>query len=390
MEEQSGGRGRHRPVPRGRVLVTGGAGFIGSHVVDALVESGADVRVVDNLDPQVHGDDARVPDYLDGVEFVNADVGDPDIWDQALDGVTHVVHFAAAVGLAQSMYEIAYYCRSNVMGTAYLLESISKRESQIQKLLVASSMSCYGEGLYLCDECGFRGTQLRKVEDLERGRWETFCPRCGAAMRPTPTPESKAFEPQFVYSINKRDQEELCMSVGRAYDIPTVALRFFSVYGPRQALSNPYTGVAAIFASRLLGKAPPLIFEDGQQSRDFVHVRDVADACMRALMDDSVTNVALNIGTGDPISIRDVAELLRGSLGGPEAEILGTYRKGDIRHCYPDISAARGVLGWEPKIELKDGIDDLVEWVASQVGHAEKLDSHVAELRAKGLIKETR
>lgn len=374
----------------GKVLVTGGAGFIGSHLVDALKAEGADVRVVDNLDPQVHGEEAKVPDYVQGVEFLNRDVGNPDVWDEILADVTHVVHFAAAVGLAQSMYEIAYYCRSNVMGTAHMLQALANREEKIERLLVASSMSCYGEGLYECDACGFSGTRLRDVADLEAGKWELFCPNCGVELRPVPTPESKPFEPQFVYSINKRDQEELCLSVGRAFDIPTVALRFFSVYGPRQALGNPYTGVAAIFASRLLGNAPPLIFEDGNQTRDFVHVRDVTDACMKSLFNEDITYTALNIGTGNPVSIGDVAALLQKHLGGPDPEVPNTFRKGDIRHCFPDVSAAREVLGWEPKIQLDEGVDDLVEWVASQVGHAERLDSHVEELRAKGLLKETR
>ena len=372
-----------------KFLVTGGAGFIGSHLVDALREAGADLRVIDTLDPQVHGEEASVPDYLEGVEYIDLDVGDPGIWDQALDGITHVVHFAAKVGLAQSMYEISSYCRANVMGTANLLQAISTHKPRIRKLLVASSMSCYGEGLYECTRCDYQGSQLRKTEDLDAGKWEMSCPRCTATMRPLPISESKPFEPQFVYSITKRDQEELCLSVGRAYEIPTVALRFFSVYGPRQALGNPYTGVAAIFASRLLKNEPPLIFEDGGQSRDFVHVRDVVDACMKSLVKENVGDVALNIGTGNPVSIREVAALLQKSLGGPDAEILGTYRKGDIRHCYPDISAAREVLGWEPAIQLQDGVDDLVEWVSGQVDQAQGLDAHVAELREKGLIRDT-
>jgi dTDP-L-rhamnose 4-epimerase len=370
----------------GKVLVTGGAGFIGSHLVDGLKERGEDVRVVDNLDPQVHGADAQVPDYVKDVEFLNLDVGEPGIWDQALDGVSHVVHFAAAVGLAQSMYEIAYYTRSNVMGTANLLQAIADRDQKPERLLVASSMSCYGEGLYVCDRCDFKGTFLRDEKDLDAGRWELYCPNDGSELRPAPTPEDKKFEPQFVYSINKRDQEELCLQVGKAYNIPTAALRFFSVYGPRQALGNPYTGVAAIFASRLLGGTAPLIFEDGNQTRDFIHVNDVVDACLRSLFNEDLGYVALNIGTGTPVTIADVARILQKHLGGPEPEILNTYRKADIRHCFPDVSAAKEVLGWEPKVSFDEGVEDLVKWVASQVGHAEKLDTHVDELRRRGLL----
>ncbi len=371
----------------GKVLVTGGAGFIGSHLVDALRDRGADIRVVDNLDPQAHGEDADVPNYLAGVEFIRGDVSQTDVWEEALKDVTHVVHFAAAVGLAQSMYEIEYYCRANVMGTAHLLQQIATRRFPIQKLLVASSMSIYGEGAYKCDECGFEGTNQRNEGDFAAGRWEMPCPACGAPMKPVPTPETKQLQPSFVYSINKRDQEELCLAVGRAFEVPTVALRFFSVYGPRQSLSNPYTGVAAIFASRLLAGAPPLIFEDGEQSRDFIHVRDVAEACLIALYDQEVGDVALNIGTGKPISIAGLATLLQKSLGGPEPEIQNTFRHGDIRHCYPDITAARNVLGWEPKITLEEGLEDLVEWVASQSGHAEGVDRALDELRQRGLVK---
>jgi dTDP-L-rhamnose 4-epimerase len=372
----------------GKVLVTGGAGFIGSHLVEALRDAGHDIRVVDNLDPQAHGDEAGVPDYLQGVEFVRADVGVPEVWEEALKDVSHVVHFAAAVGLAQSMYEIEYYVRTNVMGTAHLLQALSTRRYPIQRLLVASSMSLYGEGLYYCDSCDFEGTTTRRSEDLEAGRWELYCPRCGSALRPIPTPESKRLEPSFVYSITKRDQEEMCLSVGRAYGIPTVALRFFSAYGPRQALSNPYTGVAAIFASRLMSGAAPLIFEDGEQTRDFIHVRDVVSASMQALFKDDVVGAALNIGTGRPVSIAHVAAVIQKALGGPDAQILGNYRHGDIRHCYPDISAARDVLGWEPTLDLEHGVEDLVEWVASQSGHAERLDSAFDELRERGLVRD--
>ena len=371
----------------GKVLVTGGAGFIGSHLVEALVAADADVRVLDNLDPQAHESSEDFPDYLRDVELMRGDVTDPDVWSRALAGVTHVVHFAAAVGLAQSMYEITYYTGTNVMGTAHLLQALASREYPVRKLLVASSMSLYGEGLYACDNCGFQGTPKREAADLEAGRWEMRCPQCSATLRPVPTPESKPLQPSFVYSINKRDQEELCLAVGRAYEIPTVALRFFSVYGPRQALSNPYTGVAAIFASRLIGGAPPLIFEDGLQTRDFIHVSDVADACMRSLTLD-VGDVALNIGTGTPVTIAAVAQVLQKLLGGPDAQILNTYRHGDIRHCYPDVSAAREVLGWEAQIPFERGAEDLVAWVSTQSGHAEQLDRAFEELKARGLVKD--
>ena len=372
----------------GKVLVTGGAGFIGSHLVDALRAAGADVLVVDNLDPQAHGENASVPDYLDGVEVIVDDVADDAVWGRALEGVTHVVHFASAVGLAQSMYEVEYYTRANVMGTAHLLQRLANGDHEVKKLVVASSMSIYGEGLYQCDKCGFSGGTRRKPEDVEAKKWEPFCPNCGNELRAVPTPEEKVLDPSFVYSINKRDQEEMCLAVGRAYNIPTVALRLFSAYGPRQALSNPYTGVAAIFAGRLMNGKPPLIFEDGEQSRDFVHVSDVAAATMHALWMDEVGDIAMNVGSGIRVSISEVARTIQKAMGGPEAEILGTYRHGDIRHCFPDISLAKRVLKWEPKLELADGVEDLVGWVASQTSPENRLDSAFEELRRRGLLKD--
>jgi dTDP-L-rhamnose 4-epimerase len=276
------------------------------------------------------------------------------------------------------------------MGTASLLQALADQDKKIERLVVASSMSAYGEGLFECPKCGFVGTNLRNNDDLDKERWEVPCPKCNADMRPLPTPESKNFQPQFVYSINKRDQEELCLAVGKAYDIETVALRFFSAYGPRQALSNPYTGVAAIFASRLLGEKAPLIFEDGQQTRDFVHVSDVVSSTMQALFKEDVGFQALNVGSGHAVTIEQVARVLQKRLGGPDPEFPQTYRKGDIRHCFPDISRAKEALDWEPKHQLEDGVEDLVEWVASQVSHAEKLDAHVEELRKKGLLGSSR
>ena len=372
----------------GKVLVTGGAGFIGSHVVDALRAAGADVLVVDNLDPQAHGKNPSVPDYLEGVEVVVGDVADNEVWDRALEGVTHVVHYASAVGLAQSMYEIEYYTRSNVMGTAHLLQRLANGNHEVKKLVVASSMSIYGEGLYQCDKCGFSGGTRRRPEDVEAKKWEPFCPGCGNELRALPTPEEKVLDPSFVYSINKRDQEEMCLAVGRAFDISTVALRLFSAYGPRQALSNPYTGVAAIFAGRLMNGKPPLIFEDGEQSRDFVHVGDVAAATMAALWREDVGDIAVNIGSGTRVTIAEVAGTIQKAMGGPDAEILGTYRHGDIRHCFPDISLARRVLDWEPKVQLSEGVEELVGWVASQTSSEDMVDSAFEELRRRGLLKD--
>jgi dTDP-L-rhamnose 4-epimerase len=272
-----------------RILVTGGAGFIGSHLVDALIARGHTVRILDLLVPQVHGKDADWPAWVPpGVEKIRADVQDPGVWPRAVDGVEAVYHFAAEVGVGQSMYEISRYMGANTMGTAHLLELLAQGRHSVRRLVVASSMSIYGEGLYR-DSSGRKACPgVRTVEALAGRRWDEFG-AVGERLASAPTPEDKPLEPTSIYAISKRDQEEMCLTVGRAYGIPIVALRFFNVYGRRQSLSNPYTGVAAIFASRILNGRPPVIFEDGAQGRDFVHVSDIVQAALLALSADAAS-----------------------------------------------------------------------------------------------------
>jgi len=372
-----------------RILVTGGAGFIGSHLVDALVARGHRVRVLDSLDPQVHGEPAEpvaiAGHIADGaVEFVRADVRDAAAVRDAVADVDLVSHQAAAVGVGQSMYRIADYVRANCEGTGILLQAIVDRERPLERLVVASSMSIYGEGQYRCEEHGRMSPPLRPVEQLRRGDWEMRCPVCSGALVPEPTSESKPLQPTSVYAVSKRDQEELCLSVGGAYDIPTVALRYFNVYGPRQSLNNPYTGVAAIFTSRLLnGRAPP-VFEDGAQSRDFVHVSDIVRANLRALEPGLGDGQAINVCTGRSLGLRDLTDALREKLGGPEPEYVGRFRKGDIRHCYGDPSRARELLGFAAEVRFEDGIDDLVAWAAQQEAE-DRVDLARRELESAGL-----
>lgn len=348
------------------ILVTGGAGFIGSHIVDALIERGHRVRVLDALVDQVHGNSG--PQYVNRrAEFLQGDICDAELVDRALEGVEVVYHKAAEVGVGQSMYEIARYVRANDLGTAVLLEAIVKRRPQVKKLVVASSMSIYGEGAYACESCGPVQPKLRALAQLLDRDWEISCPRCGAKAKPVPTNEDKTLFPSSVYAVSKQDQEQFCIVVGRAYDIPVVALRYFNVYGPRQALSNPYTGVCAIFSARLLNDQQPLIFEDGEQTRDFVHVSDIVQANLLALETDSANYETLNIGTGSPISISEIALMLaRGLNKDIQPQVTGKYREGDIRHCVADVSRAKKLLGYEPKVKLADGIPELLEWVAQQ------------------------
>src|ERR1041385_5987380 len=369
------------------VLVTGGAGFIGSHLVDGLVEQGHHVRVLDALLPQVHGSGATPSHLNSAAEFIEGDVCDQELVRRALDDIDVVFHEAAEVGVGQSMYEIERYVRANDLGTAVLLEAILARRPQIKKLIVASSMSIYGEGAYTCESCGSVAPQLRPVEQLLDRRWEIKCPKCGKQLSPALTTEEKPLFPTSVYAVTKQDQEQFCLAVGRSYGIPAVALRYFNVYGTRQALSNPYTGVCAIFSARLLNKNRPLVFEDGEQSRDFVHVSDIVRANLLALETDRANYEAINIGTGRATSIREVSRLLADGLGVDlEPEIVGKYREGDIRHCVADISKAKSLPAPEPQVTLESGIPELLKWVKEQAAR-DKVESATAELESRQLVR---
>lgn len=367
------------------VVITGGAGFIGSHVADELLRHGHSVRLLDNLDPQVHRTRGR-PTYLHpDAELVLGDVRDRAAVMRNLEDAEAVFHFAAKVGVGQSMYEIETYASVNELGTAALLQAIIARP--VRKLVVASSMSVYGEGLMIDDQGRPVDTAERSDEDLRRGRWD---PRDanGRPLRPVATPEEKRVTLNSIYALGKFTQERMCLLAGAAYGVETTALRFFNVYGPRQALSNPYTGVLAIFAARLLNDQAPMIFEDGQQRRDFVHVRDVARACRLALQSGRTSGQAINIGSGRSISIAEVAEGLIEALKlGPRMrpQITGRFRVGDIRHCFADVRRARDVLGFEAEIGFEEGLRELVDWLASESA-VDLTSTALSELASRGLV----
>lgn len=366
------------------VLVTGGAGFIGSHLADALLARGHRVRVLDSLSAQVHGAGAQRPAYLArDVELVVGDVRDPRVVRDALSGIDVVYHFAAMVGVGQSMYQVEDYTSVNGLGTAVLLEALIERP--VERLVVASSMSIYGEGLYTDAEGRPHAGQERTLDQLRAAQWE-LRHADGGVLQPVATPETKVPSLASVYALSKYDQERLCLMIGRAYSIPSVALRFFNVYGPRQALSNPYTGVLAIFASRLLNGNPPLIFEDGLQQRDFVSVYDVANACVLAMESEPAIGHALNIGSGRSYTVRDIADRIGRVLDAQfiEPAITGKYRAGDIRHCFADISLARRLLGYEPRVELDDGLVELADWLKDQVAY-DRVEEASRELASRGL-----
>jgi len=369
---------------RKRILVTGGAGFIGSHLCDELLAHNYKVRVLDNLSPQVHGHAGALPAYLsEDVEFIRGDVRDGRTVRAALEDVWGVFHLAAAVGVGQSMYEIEHYTSVNGMGTAVLLEALVERG--VRKLVVASSMSVYGEGLYRDSSGALRTSAMRTEQQLRSGQW-SLADGDGYELEPVATPESKSRDITSIYALGKYEQEQMCLITGRAYHFDVTALRFFNVYGTRQALSNPYTGVLAIFASRYLNDLAPMIYEDGQQRRDFVSVKDAARACRLALESPQSRDQVFNIGSGRSFTVLEIAEKM-GRLLCKEhikPQVTGKYRVGDIRHCFSDISLAREKLNFLPHVDFDEGLTELCMWLKGQEA-VNKLEIAHRELDRRGL-----
>ncbi|RDE09163.1 NAD-dependent epimerase/dehydratase family protein [Pelagibacterium lacus] len=372
-------------------LITGGAGFIGSHLTDTLIAAGHRVTVLDCLLEQVHAGAERDaegwPLYLNPrAGRIKGDLLDDGVFENALgQGITHLIHLAASVGVGQSMTNIVDYTRNNTMAAAIILQALSHGHHTVRRVAVASSMSIYGEGEYRTPGGAMAAPAMRSLDDLRRHHWELE--QAGEALAPMPTRESKPLMPASIYAINKRDHEEMFLSVGRALGIPTIALRLFNAYGSRQALSNPYTGVAAIFISRLLNDQPPLVFEDGRQMRDFVHVGDVADAFATVITSDSEVWDAYNVGSGKAISVNDMAHslarLLRKNLA---PQVLDKYRVGDIRHCFADTSKLQQGFGFRPRRDFDRGMEELVEWVSSQARPSDRAGDCFKELERSRLV----
>lgn len=378
-------------MAKGHVLVTGGAGFIGSHLVDLLLARGFDVTVLDCLLEQVHGDAERDADgwpvYLNpAARRIKGNILDDGVFESALTGITHLAHLAASVGVGQSMTNIVDYTRNNTMAAAIMLEVLSRSEHTVKRMAVASSMSIYGEGQYVDAKTGRPVMpEMRDHSQLEAHRWELS--RDGAELRPVPTSEDKLLQPASIYAVNKRDHEEMFLAVGRALRIPTIALRLFNAYGSRQALSNPYTGVAAIFISRLLNDQPPIIFEDGEQRRDFVHVLDVANAFASVLESDLTVWETCNVGSGQARTVNEIAmtlaRLLRKNIA---PTILNQYRVGDIRHCFADTSKLERLFGIKPQQDFEAGMAQLIEWVETVSRPRDRSQQSLAELTRSRLV----
>jgi dTDP-L-rhamnose 4-epimerase len=369
------------------VLITGGAGFVGSHLTDLLCAEGHRVRILDKLEPQVHSHNAGWPAYLpDGAERWAGDVCDSATLRAAIDGIDVIFHEAAAVGVGQSMYQVRHYTKTNILGTATLLDILANDRHRVRKVVVAASMSSYGEGVYLCETCGVVRPALRSEEQMRNDDWELHCPRCARTAVPTGTSESALLNCTSVYATTKKVQEELVLMVCQAYGIPAVALRYFNIYGPRQSLSNPYTGVVAIFLGRLKNGQAPLVFEDGLQTRDFVSVHDIARANLLAMLSDKADGEALNVGTGRPLSVGRVGEMLADAFGVDiKPRVIGRFRKGDVRHCYADNGKIERLLGWRPEVEFGAGIEELIEWGTS-IAAADHVERATRELTQRGLL----
>lgn len=368
------------------ILVTGGAGFIGSHLVDALTQSGQQVRIFDNLDPQVHPGGNK-PKYLSkDAEFIKGDVRDIDALRRALKKQEVVFHQAAAVGVGQSQYRIKHYVDVNIGGTANLLELLANEKHSVKRVIVASSQTGYGEGCFRCPTHGLVRSWTRSEEQLEKGVWEHLCPECGVELTQQPTPETAMQRCSTIYAQTKRQQEDMILAIGRAYDIPATALRYFNSYGPRQSLSNPYTGVMAIFLSRLANGKPPVIYENGFQTRDFISVHDIVRANLVVLENDKANYQVYNVGSGKPTTIVEIAEMLaKMTSSSIEPEILGKYRKGDTRHCTADITKIHTELGFEPEVTLEEGLRELVEW-SKTITPEDKFEQAAKELAERGLV----
>jgi len=371
------------------VLITGGAGFIGSYLAEALSSQGYKVRIFDSLSAQIHGVNAQLPPYLIGkVDYLRGDIVNKKDVEQAVSAIDIVVHLAAETGVGQSMYQISRYVDVNIKGSAVLLESVIEKGKRIKKVIVASSRAVYGEGKYRCESCGIVYPEQRTEDTLGVRQWHMQCPKCGRDIVPLPTDEQSPLKPTSIYAVTKQVQEQMFSMMARAHKIPTVILRYFNVYGQRQSLSNPYTGILSVFSSRIVNGKPPLVYEDGLESRDFVHVSDAVKATVLALENTEANYEIFNVGSGRKTTVLEIANLLVEKLGGSATPVIdGKYRIGDIRHCYSDLAKIRSTLGYEPSKSLEEGLSEFVEWVKQQKVIPDLSDKASEELSSKKLLR---
>ena len=373
------------------ILITGGAGFIGSNLTIKLVKKGYNVTILDNLSQQIHGKDQESQLFTsikDISDFILGDVCNKSDWEKALKGQDAVIHLAAETGTGQSMYEITRYNEVNILGISHLLDTLANKNHSIKKMIIASSRSIYGEGKYYCKQDGHVYPVDRKEKDLLQGDFEPRCPICKSKLELKPTDELSKIHPSSIYGITKQQQEQMVMLMGKALNIPAVALRYQNVYGPGQSLSNPYTGILSIFSTILLNGNDIEIYEDGQETRDFVYIDDVVNATTMALEKDEANHKVFNVGSGLAISVNEVASKLHDLYkSSGNITISGKFRLGDIRHNYADLTKIKATLGFIPEIDFKTGVTRFVKWVKTQGIQEDKYEKSIEELKQKGLIK---
>ena len=376
-----------------RVLITGGAGFIGSHIALQLIKKGYDVTVLDNLLAQIHGDNPvkTSPLYCsvkDKTRFIKADVCDKALLEQALEDTDYVVHLAAETGTGQSMYEIKRYIDVNIGGTALMLDILTNTKHHVKRVVVAESRAIYGEGKYQCEKCGDVYPTERKDEDMAKGDFECHCPKCGGPVKLVATTEDSAIHPSSVYGVGKQVQGQLVHMICKSIGIESVSFRYQNVYGPGQSLTNPYTGILSIFSTRIKNHKEINIFEDGKESRDFVYIDDVVDATIAGMEVPEANGHVFNIGTGVSTDVLTVAQTLSKHYGiEVPLKVTGNYRLGDIRHNYADISLAKQILGFQPKWSFDQGIKQFAEWVNRQELQTDNYEASLEEMKQKGLFK---
>jgi dTDP-L-rhamnose 4-epimerase len=372
-----------------KILITGGAGFIGSNLSLNLIEKGYEVTVLDNLSPQIHGEYSPLYESIkDKVNFIKGTVLSYDDWKKALDGVDVVVHLAAETGTGQSMYEIEKYTDVNIKGTSIFLDILANEKHSVKKMIIASSRSIYGEGKYDCPKCGLVYPSERKDEDMEKGDFAVKCPICGANAKLLATDETSKIHPSSIYGITKQVQEQMFLVMGKSLNIPAVAFRYQNVYGAGQSLSNPYTGILSIFSTRIKNGNDINIFEDGLESRDFVYVDDVVEATILGIEKDEANYEVFNVGLGQAIDVNTVAStLVKTYDSNSKITISGNYRLGDIRDNYADLTKIKAKLGFEPKVSFEEGIRRFTSWVEKQEVVEDKYEKSIEEMKEKGLYK---